>query len=51
MASLESRGPDSDGNGSLTPSEQSENEERSENDSDYESDDGEDHLEPKYVLL
>ncbi|XP_059157230.1 tubulin polyglutamylase TTLL5-like isoform X3 [Physella acuta] len=51
MASLESRGPDSDGNGSLTPSEQSENEERSENDSDYESDDGEDHLEPKGKAL
>ncbi|GFS10869.1 tubulin polyglutamylase TTLL5 [Elysia marginata] len=43
----ESRGADSDGNGSMTPSEQSENDERSEHDSDYESDDGNDKIEPK----
>ncbi|CAL1529409.1 unnamed protein product [Lymnaea stagnalis] len=51
MASVDTRGADSDGNGSLTPSEQSENEERSEHDSDYESDDGDDHLEPKGKAL
>ena len=43
----ESRGADSDGNGSMTPSEQSENDERSEHDSDYESDDGNDKIEPR----
>lgn len=43
----ESRGPDSDGNGSLTPSEQSDNDDRSENDSDYETDDGDDQLESR----
>ncbi|XP_005096708.1 tubulin polyglutamylase TTLL5 isoform X1 [Aplysia californica] len=43
MAARESRAADSDGNGSMTPSEQSDNDERSEHDSDYESDDGEDH--------
>lgn len=32
---------DSDGGGSMTPSEQSDGEERSEHDSDYETDDGE----------
>ncbi|XP_055879802.1 tubulin polyglutamylase TTLL5-like isoform X6 [Biomphalaria glabrata] len=51
MASVDTRGVDSDGNGSLTPSEQSENEERSEHDSDYESDEVHDHLEPKRKTL
>jgi len=45
MAARESQKADSDGNGSMTPSEQSDhdNDERSDHDSDYESDDGEDH--------
>ncbi|RUS70785.1 hypothetical protein EGW08_021453, partial [Elysia chlorotica] len=47
----ESRGADSDGNGSMTPSEQSENDERSEHDSDYESDDGDDKIGPKGKAL
>ncbi|KAH9496123.1 Tubulin polyglutamylase ttll5 [Bulinus truncatus] len=51
MASVDTHGADSDGNGSLTPSEQSENEERSEHDSDYESDEIHDHLEPKRKTL
>ncbi|GFO41356.1 tubulin polyglutamylase ttll5 [Plakobranchus ocellatus] len=52
MASVrESRGADSDGNGSMTPSEQSENDEKSEHDSDYESDDGNDKIEPKGKAL
>ncbi|KAK7103452.1 hypothetical protein V1264_018343 [Littorina saxatilis] len=38
---MASRVNDSDGGGSLTPSEQSDGEERSEHDSDYETDDGE----------
>lgn len=38
---MASRVTDSDGGGSLTPSEQSDGEERSEHDSDYETDDGE----------
>lgn len=38
---MASRATDSDGGGSLTPSEQSDGEERSEHDSDYETDDGE----------
>ncbi|BFZ06961.1 hypothetical protein BsWGS_10001 [Bradybaena similaris] len=47
----ESRGPDSDGNGSLTPSEQSDNDDRSEHDSDYETEDEDDRLEPRCKAL
>ena len=53
MAAREPQKADSDGNGSMTPSEQSDNDERSEHDSDYETDDGEDHghLVTKYDLF
>lgn len=41
---MASQGNDSDDGTSLTPSEQSEGEERSEHDSDYETDDGTDEI-------